>query len=255
MLKKDLIAHLDMYLNVSAYTDGSKNGLQVDSEKTEIKKVGFAVDATTYIFDRAIEEKVDLLITHHGLYWGNERVMTGLLYERVSRLIRSDIAFYGVHLPLDAHPEVGNNIELVRAFASYFNIKDYSLEKFGLYHGETIGFGIRFEEKISFDRLRDFCQAIKIIPEIYNFWNKEIISSFCAISGGAGDNITDAKEFGYDVFLTGEWPHYSRIIGKELGQSVIFGWHYETETFWVKAVGKYLEEKFNLETIFIDEKY
>jgi len=166
MIKKDLITHLDMYLNNKGYTDNSKNGLQVDNQKIEINKVGFAVDASIYIFDRAIEEKVDLLITHHGLYWGNERVMTGLLYERVSRLIRSDIAHYGIHLPLDAHPEVGNNIELIHAFINHFDIKDYLLEKFGLYHGETIGFGVRFKEKISFDRLKDFCQVIGIVPEI-----------------------------------------------------------------------------------------
>jgi len=169
MLKKDLIAHLNDYLNIKGYEDSSKNGLQVDVDKENIRKIAFSVDATTYLIDRAIHENADLLIVHHGMFWGHEKVITDLHFERTSRLIKNNIGLYAAHLPVDAHSEVGNNIELIRAFIRYFNIEKYTLQPFGEYHGETIGFGIRFADHIPFDQLELFCRQNKLLPEIYNF--------------------------------------------------------------------------------------
>ena len=140
MEKSELVAYLDSYLEPKKFTDGSKNGLQVDSDQKEIRKIGYAVDANSYLFDRAIREKVDFLIVHHGLFWGFEATITGLLHERISKLIKNEIALYGMHLPLDAHGEVGNNFGIADAFVKFFGLSDAKIEKFGEYHGEIIGF-------------------------------------------------------------------------------------------------------------------
>lgn len=140
MKKSELLAYLDSYLEPKKFTDTSKNGLQVDSSHEEIRKIGYAVDANSYIFDRAINEGADFLIVHHGMFWGYESTITGVLFDRVSRLLRNDIALYGMHLPLDAHPVVGNNAGIVAAFVRFFAIADAKIEPFGEYRGEVIGF-------------------------------------------------------------------------------------------------------------------
>ncbi|MDD2487428.1 MAG: Nif3-like dinuclear metal center hexameric protein [Candidatus Gracilibacteria bacterium] len=255
MNKTELTIYIDEYLKIKDFQDGSKNGVQVDTTKQEIKKIGYAVDASSYIFDSAIEEKIDLLLVHHGLFWGFDNVLTGLHYERVSKLIKNDIALYGVHLPLDANENVGNNIGIINAFVSFFDLNDYSIEKFGLYHGETIGYGVRFSQKIEISRLKDFCEKMRFIFDFYNFGNLSEISSFCVISGGGGEDINQAKEGGYDLYLTGEAAHHELSSAKDIGQSVILGGHYETETVGVRLLSDHLKEKFGMDIVFIDEKY
>lgn len=182
MKKSDLLSYLESYLEPKKFKDGSKNGLQVDSSKAEIRKIGYAVDASSYIFDRAITEGVDLLIVHHGLFWGFESTITGVLHERLSKLIRNDIALYGMHLPLDAHPVVGNNIGIINAFVNFFGIRDAKVEPFGEYHGEVIGFGVRFPEAIPTERLREFSDSMGFVFDFYNFGNHSGITSLAAIS-------------------------------------------------------------------------
>ena len=109
MKKQELIDYLDEYLQISEFQDSSKNGLQVDNSKDEVLKIGYSVDTSTYIFDRAIQAEVDIIISHHGMFWGHEETLTGIPYVRAKKLLNNDIASYAAHLPLDAHPEIGNN--------------------------------------------------------------------------------------------------------------------------------------------------
>jgi len=255
MKKTELIKYLDEYLTLKTYKDWSKNWLQVDNSKDEINRIAFAVDASSYIFDKAIKENSDMIIVHHWLFWWFDPVITGLHYQRVSKLIKSDIALYWVHLPLDAHDEIWNNIWIINEFIKYFDLKDYKIEKFWEYHGETIWFWIRFKEKIDISRLNDFCKAQGFKDEIYNFWNLGEITSFSLISWWGWSWITEAKTKNYDVYLIWEAVHFEIMWAKEMWQSLILGWHYETETAWVRLLAKHLEEKFSIETIFIDEKY
>ena len=110
---KEITLYLNDYLNVAAFDDDAANGLQVENSGT-VKKVGVAVDACLESITKAADAGCGMLIVHHGLFWGRPFLLTGNYYQRMSALIKSDIALYASHLPLDAHPEVGNNIQISR---------------------------------------------------------------------------------------------------------------------------------------------
>jgi len=113
MLLNEIVDYLDEFLDIKNIQDSCKNGLEVEG-KEEIKKIGFSVDACLESFQKAVSVKCDLLIVHHGMFWGDIEYVTDITYERVKHLIKNDIALYAAHLPLDIHPEVGNNVQLAR---------------------------------------------------------------------------------------------------------------------------------------------
>ncbi len=255
MNKQELINYINDYLKITEFQDSSKNGLQVDSIKNEIKKIGYAVDATSYIINKAISENVDLLLVHHGLYWGFEQVLVGVPFERVKKLIENNIALAAYHLPLDAHEEVGNNEGLLKEFVEIFDIKDYERESIIEYKWNKIWFWIKFKDKIKVSNLDKYFEKSVVQNNFYNFWNLEYISSVAFCSGGAGMEVKEAKQLWYDLYITWEAVHHEITFAKELKQSVIYGGHYETETFWPKLLAQHLQEKFGLDIVFLDEKY
>ena len=258
MNKKELIKYLDEYLKISDFKDDSKNGLQVDNEKEDIKKIGYAVDACTYIFDKAIEEWVDMIISHHGLFWWHEQVLVWLPYMRAKKLIQNNICSYAVHLPLDAHPEVGNNIWLLKAFINIFWLREseYSIEQFCEYKWNTIWYWLRFEKPVYISNLvTPYAEQMQLLKRLYNFWTKTYINSVAFVSGWALSDVVNANEQNYDVFVTWEWGHQDMVLAKELKQSVLIGWHYETEKIWPKLLAYHLRDKFWIEIIYLDEKY
>lgn len=257
MKKLDLVNFLNEYLKIDQYQDTSKNGLQVDSSKEDIKKIWYAVDASTYIFDKAVKENVDMVICHHGLFWGNEQVLTWLFYERAKRLLSNDIWLYASHLPLDGHEELGNNIVILNKMLKYFNIdkSGYSIDKFGFYHDQSIWFSLSLESSIEYKDFLDFLVSIWFNLSDYNFWEKLEIKNFCVVSWWWGSALFEAKEKWFDVFVTWEMNHSSLMFAKEMGQSVLLWWHYETEVFGVQALAEKLKKDFGIEVVFLDEKY
>ncbi len=258
MNKLELVKYLDEYLQIDNFQDSSKNGLQVDSEKIEIKKIWYSVDASTYIFDKAIEEKVDMVLSHHGIFWGHESVLTGIPFRRTRQLLNNDIALYAVHLPLDAHREVGNNVGLMHAFINMFWLQDweYKVENFWEYHGSTIWFWLRFKNKIHISNMvTPYAEMMQLNKRLYNFWNKEYFSSIAFVSGWALSSAWDANKEWYDVLLTWEWAHQDMILAKELWQTVLIWGHYETEKIWPKLLAYHLRDKFGIEIVYLDEKY
>lgn len=258
MNKNELIKYLDSFLKISDFKDSSKNGLQIDCEKTEIKKVGFAVDANTYIFKKAKEAQVDIILTHHGLFWWFEQALVWLAYSRAKIMIENNIALYSAHLPLDAHKEVWNNIWLARAFINIFGIREweYEIEDFWEYAWSTIWFWIRLKHKIHVSNLvTPYAERMQLLKRFYNFWNKTYFDSIAFVSGWALSNALEAKQKNYDIFVTWEWVHYEITQAKELEQCVLVWWHYETEKIWPKLLAYYLRDKFGLEIEFLDEKY
>ncbi len=256
--KKQLLEHLDTYLANPEYQDSSKNGLQVDTSKTSIAKIGYAVDATTYIFDKAKEAGVDMIITHHGIFWGNEETLVWVPYERIKRLIESDIALYSCHIPLDAHDAVWNNIGLLKGFCHIFwmHEKDQKVEKFAHYKGKDIGFWLRFWKQIHISALQTlFADGLWLQKRLYNFWNKTTIESICFISGQWAKYAQEAKEKLYDVIVTGEAVHSEICRAKELWVSLFLWGHYETEKIGPKLLAHHLEKEFWLEVVYLDEKY
>ncbi len=256
MKKIEFIQYLEEYLKIKDFDDNSKNGLQVDNEKEEISKIGYSVDATTYIFEKARDEKVDLVLCHHWLFWGQEEVITWVVFKRIQTLIQNNIALFACHLPLDAHSEVGNNKGLLNDFIRIFNLQEYEIEKIWEYNGQTIGYGIRFKEDIYIDNLiTHFAEQVGLEKKLYNFWKKEIIHSIAFMSGAGGSDIKEASEKDYDAFLTGEAKHSEICLAKDLWLSVCIWWHRETETIWPKLLAEHLREKFGIEIVFLDEKY
>ena len=258
MNKKELIKYLDEYLKISEYTDESKNGLQIDSSKEEIKKIWYSVDSSNYIFDLAIEQWVDMVISHHGLFWWYEQALVWLPYKRAKKMIENDICSYACHLPLDAHREVGNNAWLMRAFINIFGLQewDYEIEEICEYKWSNIWFWLRFKNTLHVSNLvTPYAEHMQLLKRFYNFWNLTNFNSIAFVSGGALSDVKEAKEKNYDIYVTWEWVHHEMILAKEIEQSVLIWGHYETEKIWPKLLAYHLKDKFGLEVVFLDEKY
>lgn len=245
MKLKDIKKFLDDFLKISEIEDVSVNGLQVEG-KEEIKKICFAVDASMELFKLAKNENADMVFVHHGIIWNGIKRVTGINYKRLKFLIENKISLYACHLPLDKHEEVGNNIQ----FLKIFGIKK-EIEEFGTYHGIKIGYKGKFDEEKNFaDFVKDIKKNINKKCKILNFGRKKI-KSVGVVSGGAASLIDEAIEE-VDCFVTGEPSHQIYHLAKEGKINVIFAGHYATETLGVKAMAKFINEKFKIETKFID---
>lgn len=254
-----LTEYLDEYLKHDRWSDldGSRNGLQVEHKRGEVEKIGYAVDVTDYLIDQAIEKDVDMIIAHHGLYRGFEQPMRGVMFEKMHKLFEHDIAVYASHLPLDAHGEVGNNIGLMQWWKRLFGLEDMTIEPAWAYKGQTVWFWARWKHPVPVGSIHTpFCQQFWLNNALYNYWGHETITSALCISGHPGiDAINQAYQQWYDLLITGEMVHYESTYAKELGQSILLGWHYETETIWVKLLAHHLQKHFTLTTHFLDESF
>lgn len=235
-----------LMLEQYAALDASLNGLQCGRPDKEIHKIAFSVDATLETFVKAVEEHADALFVHHGLFWGKPLAVTDTHYARIATLIRHDIALFAAHLPLDAHPELGNNA----AMAQMLHLKEVT--PFGNYHGVDIGFkgvlptAITAEEIVATLNFT-YEDGLKILP-----FGKKEISRVGIVSGGAASTVEQAIEEGLDAFITGECSHSMYSYCVEAGITMICGGHYATEVFGVQKMEQEIKKKFDCETVFID---
>jgi len=244
--RDEIVNFLDEYLNVLAFPDKSRNGLQVEG-KEEVEKIVFAVDACMDTFVKAKALGADMLIVHHGLIWGGIDYVRGLVQKRLKFLLENELNLYAAHLPLDLHPEVGNNAQLLKLLGLE------PKEPFGSYNGLSIGYISEFDEpkplpliaQILVEKLKtDYVKA-------YEFGVEEI-KRVGVVSGRGGFAIPEAIEKGVDLFITGEFLHDDYHTAKEGRLSVIAAGHYASETLGVKALMHVLREKFGVKTVFID---
>ena len=244
---KELVDYLDRYLETSAFSDASANGLQVEGSGP-VKRVGLAVDACLASILQAAEKGCDLLIVHHGLLWGEEIRLCGLMYRRVRSLMQADIALYASHLPLDAHPEVGNNIQIARRMSLC------DVHPFGEYRGIPIGFQGCLEEPIRLQDALSACSEKIGPPKTLLQFGPEKIRRLGIITGSASDApiFDEAARGGIDLLVTGEPKQAAYNLAQEYGLNVFYGGHYHTETFGVKALGNHLTERFGLPTEFVE---
>jgi dinuclear metal center YbgI/SA1388 family protein len=245
MRLKELTAYLDDYLAIHDVPDEKNafNGLQVEG-RVEVQRVAVTVDACLATIEAAAQENADLMIVHHGLFWGSKAPVTSAYYRRLATLIKNDLALYSCHMPLDAHPEVGNNHVLARRLG---------LEVGGLfaeYEGVPIGVWAETEMPRAelVHRLRE---TLGIAPHVIAT-GPETVRKVGLITGGAGTWIDRAAQIGCDTFITGEGPHYTYFEAEERGMNAIYAGHYATETVGVQALAAHLEQRFGLETFFID---
>ena len=223
--------------------DGAANGLQM-ANHGNVARLAAAVDASLATVKLAIAAKADLLIVHHGLFWEPSHPWTGRKYELLRLLIENNLAVYSSHLPLDAHPKLGNNAQ----FCAALGFK--KLRPFFFSHGQTIGFKTRI--KISRTELAArIARATGAKPHIIPGGPK-ICRRIGVVTGGAGADLKLAADEGVDTFITGEGPHWTYAVAEELGINVFYGGHYATETFGVKALASHLSRKFKLSWTFIN---
>ena len=240
-----IVKHCDVLLHMDKIGDydGAVNGLQVEN-RGRVTRIAAAVDASLATVRLAIAARADLLLVHHGLFWGPAHPWTGRRYELLRLLVENNLAVYRSHLPLDAHPKLGNNAQLCAGLG----LK--KLKPFFLTHGQTIGF--KSQTRISRAELaaRLSCATgakPRIIPG-----GPEICRSIGVVTGGAGGDLKLAAAGGVDTFITGEGPHWTYALAEDLGLNVFYGGHYATETFGVKALGAHLALKLKVPWIFLD---
>ncbi|MBR1918207.1 MAG: Nif3-like dinuclear metal center hexameric protein [Spirochaetales bacterium] len=229
--------------------DISLNGIQVGaSEDKEIKRVAVAVDACQATIDRAVENGADMLFVHHGLFWGHPLAIRGSHFNRVKKLLDNDVVLFACHLPLDAHPALGNNAQMALALG----IREY--DPFASYKGRSIGYKGRLPMAMSLSEISALLGfstewGLRVLP-----FGKELVETVAIISGSGEDEIPEAMEAGVDCYITGEIGHTCYHTCLEEHFNVIAGGHYQTETFGVRAVGRMMEKALGLETFFIERR-
>lgn len=240
-----LVGHLDEYLRISAIADSedAMNGLQV-ANSGEVRRIATAVDVCAATIHAAATRPGTLLIVHHGLFWGGPAPLIGPARDRMAALLAGDVALYSAHLPLDLHPDVGNNALLARALGLRV------AGRFGEAHGQAIG--VWGELALSRDALANqLATVLGRPPRLLPFGPAET-RRLGIVSGAAGSMISEAQRAGLDTFITGEGSHHTYFDAEELGVNVFFGGHYATETFGVRALGEHLSATFGLPAEFID---
>ncbi len=240
----ELTNYLDLYLRIGEYEDRSNNGLQVQGPP-EVTRVAFAVDACLASFQAAVREDAQLLIAHHGLFWSQHIQVTGTHYERLMALLCGGCGLYAAHIPLDAHPEVGNNIQLARLAG----LRD--ITPWGNHHGDVIGFVGDLAQPLTLDELNERLEAVIGKGNRVQSGGKPV-RRVAVLSGFGVDHAGQAAEAGADTLITGETSHTWYHPVNEQGLNVIYGGHYNTETVGLKALSQKLVEEFHLDTVFID---
>jgi dinuclear metal center YbgI/SA1388 family protein len=226
--------------------DPSLNGLQVDNDGSEIKKIAFAVDAGLEVFKQAAAAGAGMLFVHHGLFWGAVERLQGSYRERIKFLLDNNLALYAVHLPLDQHPRLGNNAVL----AELLGIENP--EPFGLYNGHKVGCKGNLKKALTVD------EAVKRIsfmnrPPLGVFpFGKSESQSCAVISGGAAHEAMQALEEKVDLYVTGESAHTVYHHALEGRMNIVAGGHYSTEVWGVRRMMEECAKQLEVDTVFID---
>ena len=240
-----IVAHCDKILRTREICDydGAMNGLQVENGG-RVTRIAAAVDAGIATVKLAVAAKADLLVVHHGLFWGPRHPWTGKNRELMGLMVENDLAIYSSHLPLDIHPKLGNNALLCTALGLK-NVKPFFTS-----HGQAIGYQGRL--KISRrDLAKRLQRATGAEPKIIPGGNA-MCDRIGIVTGGAGSELKQAIDAGLDTFITGEGPHWTYALAEEAGLNVLYGGHYATETFGVKALSAHLSKKFRVPWVFLD---
>jgi dinuclear metal center YbgI/SA1388 family protein len=236
-----LMHFLDELLTPEAFDDLGPNGLQVPGAEA-VERVVTGVTAQRALFERAVEEHAQLVLVHHGLFWRfNPIGLTPLLAERLRPLFKHDIALAAYHLPLDAHPEVGNNALLAGALGASRHVPF-----------SDVGRGATFDGPVPAAELFGRVAAVTARePLVFDAGPAEV-RRIAIVSGGAASRLDQAVAEGYDAFLTGEPKENVMADAREAGVHFIAAGHYATETFGVRRLGDLLGERFGIEHVWVD---
>ncbi len=238
---EDIVNLLDTTLRVKDVKDApvALNGLQVENNG-EVHKVALAVDGSQRTLDAAVAAGADLLVLHHGLYWCGLRPLTGWWKRKVETCLQANLAVYSAHLPLDVHPELGNNARLAQALGLQETQQELEYCLSGVFPGTVAELRARYAE-VTGSEITGSMQT----PD-------EPAGRVVICSGGGGPELYAVQKLGFRTFLTGEENHWVTYTAEDMGMNLFFAGHYATETFGVKALGELLSERFGLPVVFLD---
>lgn len=247
----DIVAHLDALLLTAETPDypPALNGLQL-ANGGAVRGVAAAVDFSMAGIEGAIAAGANLLLLHHGMFWGGAQPIRGVAYERLKRLLAHDVAVYASHLPLDRHPTFGNNALLAR---------ELGLEPSGEFaRFKTIAVGVRGEADVPtatlVARARRLAEShggsVVATPHAPDRVTRRW--AICTGAGASSESLREASELGIDTLVVGEGPHHTGVEARELGIVVVYAGHYATETLGVRALAAHVGETFGVPWTFVD---
>ena len=244
--RDEIISALDELLEAHDWDDYGPNGLQVPGS-VNVSLVATGVSAHRELFESAALAGADLVLCHHGLFWGSGfRLVDAQLKARLAALFEADLSLAAYHLPLDAHPEVGNNALICEALGLE------RAERFGEHRGRPIGFVGRSTDGLALSELVERCRRAFGRPPLVFPAGPEVIHSLGVISGGGASSLGEAAELGLDAFLSGEPSEPSTADAREGGIHFIAAGHYATETFGIRRLGDFVAERFGVDHRFIE---
>jgi dinuclear metal center YbgI/SA1388 family protein len=244
---EEIIAETDRLLEPARFEDYCHNGLQVPGG-SHVATLATGVSASVELFERAVAEGAELVLVHHGLLWGaGARVVDTALKRRLQILFDANVALAAYHLPLDAHPQVGNNALLAHALGAQ------ELQPFALHQGQPIGFvgsfsgeGLAARELVA--RVRELTGREPLVFDS----GPARVARLAIVSGAGSDFLDAACSAGADALLTGEPAERAMAQAREAGVHFIAAGHYATETFGVRRLGELLAGRFGLRHLFLD---
>lgn len=246
MKTTDLLNYLNAYLRIGEIKDYGPQGLQVEAEKEAIHKIALGVDVSPAIIKAAAAWGADMLLVHHGILWRNVECLNGALGQRVRLLIQHNIHLYAAHLPLDAHPEVGNNAVLAQMFG--VSVENWWCSPTNV----PIGVVGPLHQPRSLDALVGEVNAQLTTQARVLAHGPAQVERVAILSGFGADEVAEVKKLGADTYITGETSHAHYWAAADYGLNVIFAGHYASETVGVQALGQHLSTQFGLETRFFD---
>ncbi|HSI84893.1 MAG: Nif3-like dinuclear metal center hexameric protein [Candidatus Methylacidiphilales bacterium] len=240
----DYLTHLLRHKEIGDYS-GAHNGLQIENRTGTVTRIAAAVDAHEGVLNHAAEAGADLLLVHHGMLWSGPAAFTGASFRKLRTCMESNLAVFSSHLPLDAHEELGNNALLAHAIGLPSPLP-FFVEK-----GTAIGRRAEVDWTLE-ELIVRLTQALDgHTPHIVHAGAGRV-RRIGIITGGAGNCLREVAAEGIDTFITGEGRHDTFGTAVELGINLIYGGHYLTETFGVKALAQHVSERFAVPWDFID---
>lgn len=233
---------INQELNVESFKDYAPNGIQIEG-KQNISKIVTGVTASQALIDEAIKRNADAIIVHHGYFWkGENPILRGMKHKRIKSLLMHDISLLAYHLPLDAHPTLGNNAQLAKLF---------DIETKG-FISDLVPFG-EFKRDLTWQELSEQLESVLQRKPLHSgSTTPRSIKTVAWCTGGGQGFIEQAAEFGVDAFISGEVSEQTVHIAREMGLHYFAAGHHATERYGVKALGEWLAKNYHLDVEFVD---
>ena len=243
MTRNDILDYLNTIFQYKDFTEKySVNGLQIEG-RDSINKIAFSVDTNLFTIEEAVRQKADMLISHHGLFWPNLSSITEITKKRIQLLMNSDISLVGMHLPLDKHPEIGNNVSLIKL------LNGKLISEFG-----SVSYLAEWEEEKDLKEVSDTLNTnLNTNTKCFDF-SKGKAKTFGVCTGNGSSELYSLFGKQCDLFITGELRYETIGLSREYGISLMVAGHYATETLGIKQLQNRIKNNLSVETIYIEDR-